>query len=336
MEMDKKNKYWNGIKGRSSNQEPSLPPSITEEHIGKIIKKYAPCLRLHRYEAHFPGDPDSFRGKSRFRESARGFDKGWNKIKEKWEANDKHENDYKNIPWDYIVGESLKRYPGTLPIYPPNKNNLRPRDDHNMYGKGDVQGLFLQPSISKSARSSGNDPGSSLEINAPVFVDVSYSASKGLMKILYWFFYELNWWKCIFTHQGDWEHITLLFQGRNITVNSAPDYVYFAQHDSGIIVPFEALSFEEETHPVIFVCRDGHPCCHSVRRPSEYPLQWKTWENDTQLVTEFIWRDYAGAWGEVGEFKFSTGPLGPMFKRHKDRVRIRIKKGRQYLVAFKT
>ncbi len=333
--MNKKDEYWDGIKGRSSGQEHSLPPRITKEDIRKIIKSYAPSLRLHRYESHFPGDPDSFRGKSRFRESKPGLDKGWNKINEQWETNDKHENEYKDIPWDYIVGESLRRYPGTSPIDPPAKDNLRPRDDHNMYGRGDVQGLFLQPSISKNVRSSGNSPSPGLEVKAPVYVDVSYSASKGLMKILYWFFYELNWWKCMFTHQGDWEHITLLFLGKDITVNSAPAYVYFAQHDGGVIVPFDALSFEEKTHPVIFVCRDGHPCCHSVKNPSEYTIRWKTWENDTPLITEFIWRDYAGAWGEVGEFKFATGPLGPLFKRHKDRVRIKVRKEKQYFVVLR-
>jgi len=38
----------------------------------------------------------------------------------------------------------------------------------------------------------------------------------------------------------------------------------------------------------------------------------------TQYVQELQdqpWKDYAGAWGEVGEFATTTGPLGPWYKK---------------------
>ena len=40
---------------------------------------------------------------------------------------------------------------------------------------------------------------------------------------------------------------------------------------------------------------------------------WDTSKN-VEVLFDQPWRDYAGAWGEVGELPATTGPLGPYYK----------------------
>ena len=46
-------------------------------------------------------------------------------------------------------------------------------------------------------------------------------------------------------------------------------------------------------------------------------VEWQTNKNLKPLESQ-PWKEYAGAWGEVGQIKDTTGPLGPWYKRCSD------------------
>ena len=48
---------------------------------------------------------------------------------------------------------------------------------------------------------------------------------------------------------------------------------------------------------------------------SDLGPQWDTSRLLRSLATQ-PWRNYAGAWGEVGSISTTTGPLGPWHKRN--------------------
>jgi hypothetical protein len=168
-------------------------------------------------------------------------------------------------------------------------------------------------------------------VGAPLFVDTHYDADRAVVHVLYWFFYELNWWKAFITHEGDWEHVTLVFRVDDFKSGGRPFAIYLAQHNTGVALDFDKIVPAGETHPVIYVDTNGHPCHAHVDDPSRYPIRWRTWTASIEFIAECRWRDFAGAWGKVGASKHTTGPLGPFFKRHEDKVRITYVRGKPYV-----
>ena len=308
------------------------PLGLDEASLAKTISDYAPLLRLNATEKHLPAQPEDFRRISRFRYSKPGRDAGWNKETRAWETGDRHGPEFHDVPWSDILPESAELLSAASQPDIPPEINIRPRDDANAFGKGSQTGLFLQRGRNRDDASSGKPPAEGGLIRAPVFVDVVHIPEKKVVKLLYWFFYELNHWRFMITHEGDWEHVTLIFDQDRFLDHGPPEAVFFAQHDGGHPLAFEQLQIVEQTHCVIYVHKDGHPCHAKVKDPENYNQVWRTWETDPVLIPLARWHDYAGGWGEVGEFKFTTGPLGPRFKRNIDRVPIRIIKGRPHVV----
>jgi hypothetical protein len=184
---------------------------------------------------------------------------------------------------------------------------------------------------------SGNPPDAGDAVHAPLFIDSFYDAQTSMVKVLYWFFYELNWVYFTFTHQGDWEHVALVFEEPAFRAGDPPTWIYFAQHGAGEVRRFDKVQHDgpRGRHPKVYVDPDGHPSHPTVRVPRDYPYRWDTWEREDRVhwVSRRDWRDFAGAWGEVGEHAVTTGPLGPYFKRHGDRIRVRVRQGRVCLVT---
>lgn len=306
----------------------SLPPGVSEAGARDTARKYAPDLRFYRHERHFPSDPGRFRISARYRASLPGLDRGWNHRVAHWVGGDADGASYEGAPWDQIAEQCLKNFPSARPIEPPTSPNLRPRDGKNRYGTGNIYGLFLQRSRRLPSGSSGMKPTESGVTGAPLFVDTRYDADRGLVHVLYWFFYELNWWKAFITHEGDWEHVTLVFTVDDFKTGGRPFALYLAQHNTGVALDFDKTVSVGETHPVIYVDTNGHPCHTHVDHPGRYPIRWRTWTASIEFIARCDWRDFAGAWGKVGASKHTTGPLGPFFKRHEDKVRITFVRGK--------
>ena len=318
----------------SSVQALDLPSVMTAEQADSVVRTYAPCFRFHEREAHFPSDPGDFREISRYREAVpKGRDLGWNKKKRKWERTNSHEAEFYDILWSDIEDGTLRCFPGTGQLHPPSSPNLRPLDDRNLHGvlngwvyENYARGLFLERHHGHSRFESGFRPEQGRS-PAPLLVDTVYDQKKGMVKVLYWVFYELNWWKMFLTHEGDWEHVTFLFDEEDFGSALPPRWAYFAQHNGGLLLPYERLALTGETHPVVYVNPDGHPCTPWAEKVWKYSVRWDSWKGDLHFLPLQEWRDFAGAWGEVGTTKHTTGPLGPFFKRHRDLVRIVVKDG---------
>lgn len=288
-----------------------------------IVQTYAPCLLLSRYEQHLPGQPEAFRSRARFRES--NFDgrkdRGWNRATGQWEPGNEHGSDYLGTDWETIL-DVIQQETGMLRPGGPARDGpvTRPRDKRNLWRDEDgVRGFFLELEEGFGHRRSGAPP------NSPgcVFHDTyEFRANDwDYVAVAYWFFYVYNW-HVFFAHEGDWEHITLYFTKSGFESGREPIFVFFAAHNEGLLLPapHPSISWVDGSHPNVFVSRWGHPSypVPPPHRRSEYTVRWETWRQPIPAIESLDWHRYDGAWGEVGAWVHSTGPLGPFFKRERD------------------
>lgn len=137
--------------------------------------------------------------------------------------------------------------------------------------------------------------------------------------IQYWFFYPYNGdmapGPVSFAHEGDWEHVTLR------VANGRVQRVFFSAHHDGRAFAAAECSFVDG-HLVVYSAKHSHA---SYRKGGTQPRnnlpddhtadggpEWRTWER-----IEWVdpappgWLRYSGHWGQIGEFKDTTGPRGP-------------------------
>ncbi len=308
--------------------ENPLPHDLDQATIEKWASEFAPWVLFRRDEHHFPSTPESFKGNSRFRESRQGSrDLGFKKGSGWEESNDKGDAHY-DIGWNVIDGETGVRTGNYVGLNPSIRPTLRPHGARNLFrsaGRAKA-GLFLERDRISNRTWSGNQPVSGI-IKAPVFLDAApiLTQAGSFVKVLYWFFYELNRWHGLLTHEGDWEHVTYLADVDSIEDLAPPSHVYFAQHNTGELRRWTDLEAAETGHPTLYVDPNGHPTRPSVRNPEDYGHQWDIADGDQEFrwIRDAEWRNYSGAWGEVGETKHTTGPLGPWFKQDRDLVRVK-------------
>ncbi|MCP4546300.1 MAG: hypothetical protein GY835_07530 [bacterium] len=287
------------------------------------VKTYAPLLLYHSDEKHFPGAPEQFRQNARFRQSnfSGRRDRGWNRTQGRWENNNKSGSDYRGAEWDVIRDQIDLLTRERRPEGPTRDGDVtRPRDDRNLWSAEDkTRGFFLELKSGFGKAGSGCNPSDPV----PVFHDIDKFSINGrrYVAVLYWFFYIQNWF-VIYTHEGDWEHITLYFREEDFEAGDEPIWIYFASHNSGHYFRWtdKRLRFEEDSHPSVYVSRFGHPSTPTVlrKRRQEYIYRIRTWDREIPSILDFDWATYCGAWGEVGEKAMTTGPLGPLFKRNQD------------------
>ena len=306
--------------------ENPLPHGLKQDAIEDWARSFAPWVLFHRDEHHFPSTPESFQRNSRFRESRQGSrDLGWKKGLG-WEKSNEKGDPYYEIGWDVVVRETATRSGGFVRQHPSIRPTLRPHGSRNLFrmrGRW-KEGLFLERDRFSDRGSSGNQPLSGF-ITAPVFLDAAPVKTRAgsFVKVLYWFFYELNRWHGLLTHEGDWEHVTYLVDAKLIKDLAPPSHVYFAQHNSGELRKWMDLEGADTGHPTLFVDPNGHPTKPSVRNFADYRHQWDIQTQEFRWIRKALWREYSGAWGEVGETKHTTGPLGPWFKQDRDVVRVK-------------
>jgi len=155
----------------------------------------------------------------------------------------------------------------------------------------------------------------------------------------FFLFYGYNSYFLIWgaNHQGDWEHISVAICDGKI------NFVIFHHH--GLKKLFYPNELEmEDGHFVVYSALGTHGNYSSRGTKIVYPkgiltidfcnskgYSWKCYENlqpigdmDQELMSSGSqplsylkqpWQNYAGAWGAVGKFDFTTGPLGPIRKK---------------------
>ncbi|MCA8974068.1 MAG: Vps62-related protein [Planctomycetes bacterium] len=264
--------------------EPNL--SVSE------IRDFSPLVRIHPNETYNPMDPMQFIRLSRFRHH-RGWqsDQGYNKVSQSWVTTNSTAAAYYDIPVAFIDSYGLNG----------DGTNRRPRDSNS----GSTWNVFLQPN---GAPTGDATPTGSV----PAFY--YYRRSGDLHEIQYWWFSGYNDAAATFNHQGDWEHVTVHVRHRQI------EGVYFAAHNGGTYHPRSQLRFSGG-RPVVYMARGSHA---SYSAPGTYNYgtdqaadgghQWDI-RSSLQRLSSQPWRNFAGAWGEVGTLSTTTGPLGPWHKR---------------------
>ena len=258
---------------------------------------FAPKVLLHPEEDYYPMDPIEFISVSRFRHHIGwGKDYGYNKVLNDWIETNERSPEYYDIPLGFINSYDLN----------PDNTNRRPRDKN----RGRRWNVFLQ--ADRDSLIGDRDPNRTV----PVFSFVQ-NGNSGCVFHQYWFFFGYNPSFVVIdlSHQGDWEDFTA------VTKDGQLVGAVFAAHGRRTYYNRDLLEIEDGR--VKAYCSKGthalYPQAGSfgkfgtdITKPGGY--SWDTSQNILALSSQ-PWRDYAGAWGEVGDLPATTGPLGPWYKR---------------------
>jgi hypothetical protein len=268
-------------------------------------QRYAPVVVFHPAEGFFPEDPLTFIKASRFRHhksSAR--DQGYSKARGGWVTTNSRDAEYFDIPVSVINSFTMENGRNRVPRH----SNAGPRFN-----------VFLQP----EGRPTGN---AAPEGQVPVFWRVrSVSGGEITHLIEYWFFFAYNDGPLKFNHQGDWEGIHVGLR------NGVPIFCSLTHHGAVTRVPYgelEKITRSGSERVVVFCAKGSHAF---YKAPGDYPIRLGTsdstgrgrsWDTSRKLLplAEQPWKDYAGAWGEIGDPWWgsdTSGPLGPWWKELK-------------------
>jgi hypothetical protein len=259
--------------------------------VQNVLRLFSPIFVLDEEEEYFPEDPLDFLRASRFRHHRSGrSDQGWSKISNSWVTGDSHSPEFYDIPVAKI--NSFKAWE--------DGRNRRPRDSKC----GESENVFLQPPGRRTGVRSPNG-------RVPCFYHViqPMPGQDLFLVVKYWIFHGYSDGLANFNHQGDWESIAV-----GINANLEPDFVSFAAHGNYTPIPWNRV-LKEEGRPLSFIERGTHANFYNGRRGHANGYRW-----DVSYTLESLehqpWRDFAGAWGEVGDpgTDLTTGPLGPLYK----------------------
>lgn len=265
-------------------------PDLTAQEIANL----APIVRIHPAEEYRPMSPDEFIARSRFRHHRSWqSDQGFHRTSQQWVTTDSHDAVYYGIPANVLAAYTLHA----------DGKNRRPRDSNC----GDSYNVFLQP----DGRLTGP--------TTPTGVVPAYYHYRRIGRtheIQYWWFCGFNDSFASFNHQGDWEHVTVHFEREAIVG------VFLAAHEDGTIVRPGAGLRLVGGRPLVYMAKGSHASYPTtgtwmagIDVTSDLGPEWDTGRLLRSLAVQ-PWRDYAGAWGEVGSISTTTGPLGPWHKRN--------------------
>lgn len=281
--------------------------------------KFEVVLALHPKDKWFPMTPTDFITLSRFRRHNEGSsDDGYNKNTKGFVNGNSHGAEYYNILVNTINTYHLT---GSDALY-----NLRPRDK-NSIGNNEV---FLQPddNLNGNLNPDGTVP---VFTYSSFYTDVN-SGVKGERRE-FWVFYgydEAGALGASFSHQGDWERIILDI------VDGSIQGAWLSQHKDLIYYPAGQLEISKSNEIQTLKVYSAIGSHAHYNKVGEYPrydilgkviakdyakdggYQWNITKNVLPLEQQ-EWKDYAGAWGEIGTGlqpwgDATSGPLGPWYK----------------------
>ncbi len=284
-------------------------PTISKEEVSV-------CVKMCSTENYFPMNPDDFIRLSRFRRHRSGTsDDGYSKTKGKFiDGSNSHDPEFYDIPVSIINS-----------YYPKDEKrmlNNRPKDPNAV-----APFVFLEPDDNLYGDSQPNQR-------------VAAFKYKSGNIIQYWLFFGYNYatfGPISASHQGDWECITItLGKDNKISEVELSAHTGSNKYKANILGQLEITPIGNDQLLTVYCARGTHAL---FNHPGTYPHEvlgvtvndytdargysWNITDKIIDLNT-VKWRDYAGAWGEVGVYKDdTTGPLGPWPKCGGRNVQIR-------------
>jgi hypothetical protein len=260
-----------------------------------IPGRFRVVVKLHPSEPDFPMNPLDFVRLSRFRMFiSGGSDKGYNTNTNQFVTTNIKTPEYYNIPVNIINSYTIDAA----------GKNCRPRDANS-----GTSTYFLEPDDNLTGDFNPNG-------RVPAF---QYALQDGRKQ--FWVFYGYNYSSAgiSFSHQGDWENITLKI------IDNSIEGCWLSQHENNPYYSKDQLQIVESggiqtlyiysamgTHAYYPIVGDFG--ISNTDHAADGGYQWVITDNVLNLDAQ-PWRNYAGAWGEVGESSITTGPLGPWWKK---------------------
>jgi len=258
-----------------------------------LASKFAPIFILDEAEQYYPEDPINFIRASRFRHHRSGLmpgDQGWSKSSNEWITGNSHAEEFYDIPLSVI--NSYKAWA--------NGHNRRPRDSNC----GKSFNVFLEP---KTHRQGVREPNGVV----PCFYhSIESDQVPGIVAVIkYWVFHGYSEGVAGWNHQGDWESVAIA-----LNLSLQPAFMSFSQHNEVKRIPWAEV-LKKSTRPLSYIENGTHANFHQGRQGHVNGCKWDVVRKLESLEHQ-PWRDYAGAWGQVGNpgTDFTTGPLGPFYK----------------------
>lgn len=269
------------------------------------VRALAPIVRFHEDDRYMPMDPVEFIQLSRFRHHrALQLDQGYDKLDRVWRTTNSKSSRYYDIPISVINSYG-----------PHDGKNRRPRDPN----RGERWNVFLEPDGNPKGESDPDGVVPTFFVHVKVTPRRFAGQDEPASYVQYWWFHGYNVATFPARHQGDWEYAAAVIVG-DVFAGA-----YMWQHTRSVFYAADELEYHDD-HWVAY-CALGTHAVHRSPGRRWYPIgldhtsalgPWmRTWRYLEPLEAQ-PWRDFAGAWGEVGAIpgiSFTTGPLGPWHKR---------------------
>lgn len=277
---------------------------------GDPLKDFAPEVRLHPSEDHFPMDPTAFIANSVL---------GWShdaSCTDDYQVSRPSASKLGGGGYKHQEADDTRcRHFGTSWT---SARYTRPFDQGNT-GRVPIaneEGFFLN-------FDAGAEPATFAQ--APVWTETTSGLAGAAGDVnTYWFFYGRSVPRSTgialpFAHEGDWEHANVELNASRAPVN-VWYYAHAGEPDKESYVQVQRVGL---LHPVVYVAWDAHGsypttgttdvcdwkgCLNDIREDGG--PTWYTWL-DVRSARGQPWYGYGGAWGEKGESGDTTGPLGP-------------------------
>lgn len=301
---------------------------------GDLVECFAPELRFHPDETHFPMEPAAWVGQSELKWAADG--RCINPIVAT--QGEVTADNLKNHFWNEqksaglffgmcrLTDKLARSSDFTAPFTMTAANGaMRP-----VYGENSVpldidEGFYLK-------HADGDDKNAALAGTPTFFLITEHN---GVTEIHYWLFYGFDpksGYGRALKHQGDWEHIVVLVDG-----DRSLRSVRYAGHGCEPIelaATDPKLTLVEGTHPVVLVAKGSHASWPYERVTSGWPESCssdlsgrtdeprfsggtvlQTWTTGLRDMRGENWYGFGGRWGDTGLLPggYTDGPIGPPF-----------------------
>jgi hypothetical protein len=285
----------------------ATPPPVARAEVlteAQVVPGYGPLVLLHPEETYRPMNARAFIDGSQLRWSHGGG------------CGDHLVADNGQVDPELLGQGGYRHHAGTGFVVNPfdpcrhtddewnSAQATRPRDHGSPIGH-QPEGFFLD---FPNERRAGSDPD-----QVPVYYEFRTGHS-----LTFWFFYAFNEGPVhsperADDHEGDWEHISVQLGPDNRATRVA----YF-QHNGHCVLNWGDVP-KFRGHPVAFSAKGSHASYawagdyHLAPTVDDHAAEGPRWEGWRQAadVTAQRWYGYGGAWGEVGEYEATTGPMGP-------------------------
>lgn len=298
---------------------------------GDLAECFAPELRFHPDETHFPMNPSSWLSQSEL----------------KWAADSACPNPVVTVQGE-LTASNLNNHiwfeeKGLIPSFCESTDRKAEATDFTAPFSQQAANGQQRPTYDDGSTLSleegfyinhvtGDDKNSALE-NVPTFYAITEHG--GFTEINYWTFYGFDPKSTVASaiqHQGDWEHIVVLVDSDR-SLHSVRYYGHGCDDPFDLLASDPNLMLVDETHPVVLVARGSHaswpherglgitgwPGCGISGTTDETAVSGgkvlRSWESGVVEATAQDWYGFGGRWGDTALSGVDNkhGPVGLPF-----------------------